>query len=91
VFHYLQDCRNGLPALSAAATARDYHYARVFGHRLKGTGSPYGFPALTRFGAAIERAATLQDVVELETQAHQLAAYVAGIELSPEGPLTPSV
>src|SRR6266849_6055761 len=76
VSEYLDDCQKDLPALSAAVVKRDYQHARVFGHQLKGTGGPYGFPILTRFGAAIEQAAAREDAPELEHQVNLLGEFL---------------
>jgi HPt (histidine-containing phosphotransfer) domain-containing protein len=82
VSEYLNDCQEDLPALYAAVVRRDYPQARIVGHRMKGTGSPYGFPSLTRMGAAIEQAAAREDALELENQVNQLGAYLASVELA---------
>jgi len=44
--------------LKAALAAGDYETARRLGHQMKETGKPYGFPALTQIGRAIEWAAS---------------------------------
>ena len=58
VSEYLQSCRSDLAELKAALAAGEYETARGLGHRMKGTGKPYGFPGLTQIGRAIEWAAS---------------------------------
>ena len=81
---YLEDCQKDLSALNAALVERDYERARVFGHQLKGTGSPYGFPDLTTLGAAIEGAAVNQDTPELDRLVRQLEEYLRAVEIAGE-------
>jgi DNA-binding response OmpR family regulator len=82
VSDYLEDCGNNLIGLQAAVIKRDYKHARLVGHGMKGTGSPYGFPALTQLGAAIEQAATSEEAPELEKQVDRLTEYLGRLELA---------
>ena len=82
VLEYLDESRKDLAALHAALIAGDYERARVFGHQMKGTGRPYGFPDLTALGTAIERAAVQQDAFELDRLCHQLENYLTRVELA---------
>jgi HPt (histidine-containing phosphotransfer) domain-containing protein len=84
VSEYLEDCQKDLSALKAALVERDYECARVFGHQLKGTGSPFGFPGLTGFGAAIERAAASRNTPELDDLVKQLEEYLSRVEIAGE-------
>jgi HPt (histidine-containing phosphotransfer) domain-containing protein len=83
VCDYLDACQKDLSALSAALVERDYERARVFGHQMKGTGSPFGFPTLTRFGTAIEQAAQ-KDTPALDHLVHQLEEYLSRVEIAGE-------
>jgi CheY-like chemotaxis protein len=49
---------------------------RVFGHDMKGTGACYGFPELTKLGAAIEAAAKAGDLAQLADQLSKVSHYV---------------
>lgn len=82
VSEYLDDCRKDLSALNAAVIASDHERARVFGHQMKATGSPYGFPSLTGFGTAIEQAATKKDTPELDHLFDQLEEYLSRVEIA---------
>jgi hypothetical protein len=84
VLAYLNDSRRNLPELQAVLIAGDYERARVFGHQMKATGCPYGFPDLTTLGTAIERAAVQQDALELDRLFHQLEGYLGRVGLAAE-------
>jgi HPt (histidine-containing phosphotransfer) domain-containing protein len=84
VSEYLDCCRKDLSALSTALVERDYERARIFGHQMKGTGSPFGFPSLTRFGAAIEQAAAHKDTPALDHLVNQLEEYLSRVEITGE-------
>ena len=84
VSEYLTDCQKDLSALNAALVEQDYEGARVFGHQMKGTGSPYGFPDLSKLGAAIERAAAHKDAPELDHLVNQLEGYLSRVEIAGE-------
>lgn len=81
VTEYLDDCGNTLIELREALINRSYERAKVCGHGLKGTGSPYGFPVLTQIGAAIEQAAASHEAFELERQVNRLGEYLERVEL----------
>jgi HPt (histidine-containing phosphotransfer) domain-containing protein len=82
VCEYLEDCRKDLSRLNAALVAGDYQRAQVFGHQMKATGSPYGFPDLTILGSAIEQAAAHKNAPELDHLLGQLADYVRRVEIA---------
>jgi len=84
VSEYLADCQKDLSALNAALVKRDYERARVFGHQLKGTGSPYGFHNLTTLGAAIEQAAARKNTPALDDLVGQLEEYLSRVEIAGE-------
>jgi CheY-like chemotaxis protein len=49
---------------------------RVFGHNIKGTGVSFGFPELTRLGAALEQAAKEANTAQLADHLFQVGEYV---------------
>lgn len=49
---------------------------RVFGHNLKGTGLSFGFPELTRLGAAIEEAARSSNTSQIAEHLAEVRDYV---------------
>lgn len=82
VCEYLENCRKDLLGLNAALVARDYQRAQVFGHQMKATGSPYGFPDLTILGSAIEQASVHKNAPELDHLLEQLADYLGRVEIA---------
>lgn len=82
VERYLDNCRASLLSLKNALERSDYESARVFGHRLKGTGAAYGFPQLTEAGASIERAAAAHNAREIQQQAGALQAYLESVDVA---------
>jgi HPt (histidine-containing phosphotransfer) domain-containing protein len=54
---YLRDCEQTLATIPELLEARDFEGIRTIGHNLKGSGTPYGFPEISRLGAAMEGAA----------------------------------
>lgn len=54
---YFELQRAALDDLDRAVADGDAAKARLLGHRMKGTGTSYGFPNITELGAAIEHAA----------------------------------
>ena len=54
---FLARKREDLERVRAALATRDYETIRRIGHDLKGAGEGFGFPELSAFGAALERAA----------------------------------
>ncbi len=82
VARYVDNCRTSLLALQSALERSDYESARIFGHRMKGTGAAYGFPELTQTGASIERAAAAHSASELQDQAAALEAYLGRVDLA---------
>jgi HPt (histidine-containing phosphotransfer) domain-containing protein len=81
VVAYIDRCRVNLSALKDALHRSDYEHARVFGHRLKGTGGGYGIPVLTEMGGAMERAAIQKHNNELEAQTAAIEDYIGRIEV----------
>jgi len=78
---FLGNCRSGLPALQDAIQRLDFDFVRVYGHRMKGCGAPYGFPKLTETGAALEQSARAGNAGELRRYAAILGAYLDAVEL----------
>lgn len=82
VTEYLERCRTGLPLLAAAVEQNQHDQVRVLGHRMKGTGAPYGFTKLTEIGAGIERAAADQNSGALQQYVSELREYLCRVELT---------
>jgi hypothetical protein len=78
--NYLANVRRDMKAILAGVDSKDCKIARRLGHQLKGSGAGYGFPEITRAGAAVERAATADNGDEIRRQILALAAYLDRVE-----------
>ena len=54
---------------------------RRLGHQFKGSGEGYGFPEITRAGAAVELAAKAADQDEIRSQILALSTYLDRVEI----------
>ena len=81
VAEYLERCRKGIPLLEAAVCQNQHEQTRVLGHRMKGTGAPYGFSRLTEIGALIEHAAADRNGAALREHVAELAEYLGRVEI----------
>jgi PAS domain S-box-containing protein len=78
---YLENVRRGIHEILAVGDAKDYNIARRLGHQFKGSGAGYGFPEITRTGAAVELAAKASDPDEIRNQILALASYLDRVEI----------
>jgi signal transduction histidine kinase/CheY-like chemotaxis protein len=62
--------------LAGAWASGDWTAAETVGHRLRGTGSSFGFPLLTEIGTALEAAAAAQDGPALGQACDRLNTYL---------------
>ncbi len=56
--------------------ASDFQRLHVLSHSLKGSGSSFGFPELTRFGAALELYSQQLDVDSFRAELDRLQDYL---------------
>jgi signal transduction histidine kinase/DNA-binding NarL/FixJ family response regulator len=79
--NYLANVRSNMDKLMAGVDSKDCTIARRLGHQLKGSGAGYGFPEITRVGAAIEVAAMADNENEIRSQILALAIYLDRVEI----------
>jgi len=77
---FLENRRRDVVFLRASAQRRDFPSARRIGHRMKGMGAAYGFPAIGRIGAALEQAARERDAGGVLRETDQLHAFLERME-----------
>jgi hypothetical protein len=65
----------------ARVDLKDCKTAGRLGHQFKGSGKSYGFPEITRTGAAVELAATAANEDEIRSQILALATYLDRVEI----------
>ncbi|MGD0131778.1 MAG: response regulator [Bryobacteraceae bacterium] len=78
---YLENIRRGIHEILAGGDSQDYNIARRLGPQFKGSGAGYGFPEITRAGAAVELAAKASDPDEIRSQILALASYLDRVEI----------
>ena len=64
--------------------ASDFTRLRVLSHSLKGSGSSFGFPELTRIGAELERNAEALDAASFTRGLARLREYLESLDRSPK-------
>ncbi len=77
---YLERKRSELVLYREYLSSGDLNSIRLLSHKMKGTGTGFGFPRLTQLGAAIETAATNGRSGELAARVEELAAWFAQME-----------
>lgn len=65
--------------LEAAVASGDFATITGIGHRLKGLGSTYGFPAITDAGRALEGAGAERDAAQAHRALESFISSLAGI------------
>ncbi len=73
---YLAARRGELPRMLELLAAGDFERLRILSHSLKGSGGSFGFPELSRFGAALERHAQESDGVSFSGELARLKDYL---------------
>jgi signal transduction histidine kinase/two-component SAPR family response regulator len=78
---YLANRKKEVLEMIQLLAATDFARLSVLGHNLKGTGGGYGFPHLTRLGAALEQSAKQADCNTLRNQVAELGDYLDQVQL----------
>ena len=78
---YLDKRRAEISTYRQALAEGSFEVIRALSHKMKGTGTGYGFPVLTDIGATLERAAKRGDAAEARTKIDELAQYLSSVEL----------
>ncbi len=78
---YLSSVRREMDEILAGIDSNDCNIAREVGHQFKGSGEGYGFPEITRTGAAVELAAISRDENEIRRQISALSTYLDRVEI----------
>lgn len=69
--------------IRAALAAGDFEAIRAVAHGMKGSGGGYGFPEISRLGAAMEEGARQRDAAAIGSLVASLAEYLARVEIKP--------
>ncbi len=79
---YLESRKREAPKMLELLAASDFARLTALAHNLKGTGAGYGFPDLSRLGAALEESAKKADEEALRKQILQLGEYLDQVRLA---------
>lgn len=83
---FLENRRADVGTLRGALSCEDFESIRRTGHRMRGSGGGYGFPAITRMGTTIERAAIERDARRVSQATEELEAYLACVRVFANDP-----
>jgi len=72
----------------ADIAAKDCTVAQRVGHEFKRSGEGFGFPEITRIGAAVESAAAIDNKTEVRAQLVALGAYLDRVEIVTSDPVS---
>ena len=78
---YLSNVRREMDEILVGVDSNDCNIALRFGHQFKGSGEGYGFPEITRTGAAVELAAISHNENEIRRQISALSTYLDRVEI----------
>ena len=73
---FLGNRQKDVQTLRDALARQDLRTVQTLGHRMKGDGGGFGFDRITEIGAAIERAAQLEDRATIEQHLAQLEDFL---------------
>lgn len=73
---YLKARRKDIPAMLAALDGGDYEQIRLIGHKMRGSGTGYGFPEITAVGQRLELAAERREEIDVRKHIAELSNYL---------------
>jgi CheY-like chemotaxis protein/HPt (histidine-containing phosphotransfer) domain-containing protein len=79
---YLDRRKKELPVLLELLASSDFERLQALAHDIKGTGSAFGFSALTTLGAALENSAKRADTARLNDEMAALKEYLARVTVA---------
>jgi CheY-like chemotaxis protein len=82
---YIASCEEEVAGIELALASGELASIQEVGHKLKGTGSAYGFPLITRLGRDLEDAAKAGDRIEIAERLAELGSYLEAIKVSSAG------
>jgi PAS domain S-box-containing protein len=90
--HYIRSRKRELQQFVDLIDKGDFGQIRRLAHNMKGTGTSYGFPDLTRLGKVMETSAKEENAADLSATLIELSRYVqeAEAQLQPSASGTPS-
>lgn len=78
---FLRNQLEDVESIVEACEQSDYEKIRVLGHNMKGTGSAYGFDAISEIGASLEQSAKEGNSEKVRMLAEEVSVYLERIEV----------
>lgn len=78
---FLTSRQKDLKGLAQGLDEGDFNALRAIGHDMKGTGSSFGFDAVSHMGDVIEMAALAHDIEAIRLQFTVFQDYMARVEI----------
>jgi HPt (histidine-containing phosphotransfer) domain-containing protein len=79
---YLEGRRRDVAEATTFLSTGEFDRLRTFGHNLKGSGSSYGFAALSELGGLLEQAARTNDREAAGRQVTAIREYLERVQLT---------
>ncbi len=78
---FLKNQLEDVESIVEACEKRDFEKIQILGHNMKGTGSAYGFDAISEIGASLETCAKERNAEKVRILAEEVSVYLEGIEV----------
>ncbi len=79
---YLESRRRDIVTVLAAVDAGNFEQIRTIGHKMRGSGTGYGFPEITAIGQRLELAAERRDAKDTRERVAELSAHLDALKLT---------
>ena len=73
---FLKNQLEDVNSIVKACDQSDYEKIRILGHNMKGSGSAYGFDAISEIGAALEQCAKERNSEKVRMLANEVSVYL---------------
>lgn len=78
---FLENIHKNIKSISSSLSKEDYKSIEIIGHKMKGSGSGYGFDYITDLGSSLEKAAKDKSNIIIQRDLAELAAYLEKVEI----------
>ncbi len=78
---FLENQLEEVKCILDACEQGDYEKIRILGHNMKGTGSAYGFDAISEIGASLEQCAKERNTEKGRILAEEVSVYLERVEV----------
>ena len=78
---YLKNRLEDVEFIIEACDQSDYEKIQILGHNMKGTGSAYGFDAISEIGISLEQCAKERNSEKVRMLAEEVSVYLERVEV----------